>query len=289
MSINPVLSRDSRGELLPLPKHGGESFLVSRKEIQFEAKLPGGRGKLSGKGVMYLTSHRLVMVVHSKKNRDDFCAFEVPLLQVRKYSFEQPIFGCNYLDVYVDMTPGEDDQIMGTCECKFAFYNGGAGTFLPVFFTVMKEAKNPDAMPHVISQIHQAIQGHQAYCDSNDPSTLYVVQPQMVPVIADPPPAPAGQQYGVPQYARLPNEEPYNQYVVHPAPVAAAQYNDTQQYGGNPTMAQAYPINNAQQHPRPGEPAIVLAGSPTPASQAPAQAEYGTRQRVGATGGRVNL
>lgn len=188
MSINPVLTTDvSSGELIPLPKQG-ETFVLKRKDIIFEVKLPGGKGKLKAKGIFYLTSQRMVFVAHEKKNREDFGAFEAPLSLIKKQSFEQPIFGANYLELHVDT--GENDTMCGICVTYFSFYSGGCGTFLPIFSRIMKELRNrPGSLDAAISEIHQT---NTAYVDQSDPSVLYVVQPQaqrppaMIPVIADP-------------------------------------------------------------------------------------------------------
>lgn len=53
-------------------------------------------GKKSGKGYMYMTSCRIVFV-NKDHQKSAFKAFDIPLSNLRKESFEQPVFGSNYL------------------------------------------------------------------------------------------------------------------------------------------------------------------------------------------------
>lgn len=182
MSINPVLANDTNtGELLPNPLPG-ESFITKRDNIWFEARLPSGLGKITAKGVFFFTSERLVFIAQTKKSRDDFNAFEIKLRSMKKYSFEQPIFGANYLEVHVN-AEGESDTMAGNITTYLSFYHGGCGTFLTAFFRIMKEIEKQSSQNKVmgiISDIQNAGQSSQAYSDANDPTVVYYQQPVVV-------------------------------------------------------------------------------------------------------------
>jgi len=174
MSINPVLTRDeSNDELLPQPLPG-ETFILKRGDIWFDGRLPSGMGKLTAKGTMFFTNQRMVFVALSDRNSKDFHSFEIPLKQVTKYSFEQPIFGANYMDIRGEAAPGNSVQMVGALTTYWSFYNGGCGTFLPPFFRIMKSVQHTEHVDQIAAQV---VQGQTAYTDANDPSIIYVVQP----------------------------------------------------------------------------------------------------------------
>lgn len=159
---------------VPMP---GEVFVLSRDGIAFSAK--SGRTKFEGKGFMQLSTLRIVFV--ASRRGGSLQAFDIPLATMRRESFNQPIFGANNLT-------GTSPPLQGSsCEediqWKFAFNEGGVGTFLPIFFRLLQDMRQrmqgydqnhlptPMATP-VVQQIVQA-----AYVDPNDPSKLYVSVP----------------------------------------------------------------------------------------------------------------
>ena len=74
----------------------GEHYILSRHEVEFEVKIDG-IGTFYGKGDCVLTSNRLVLLNTRGGNQDKFKAFDVPLAYTYGESFEQPIFGANYV------------------------------------------------------------------------------------------------------------------------------------------------------------------------------------------------
>ena len=74
----------------------GETFILDRRGMEFEIKIEG-IGKMKGKGNMVLTSQRLVLLNCRGNPKDDLKAFDIPLALMFNESFEQPIFGANYI------------------------------------------------------------------------------------------------------------------------------------------------------------------------------------------------
>merc|ERR1712203_664579 len=126
-------------DLFPLPQ-AGENFVLKREDIQFEGKLPVG-GKLTGKGVLFLSSSRIVFLASKKSCRTDFRSFEIPLDRFTKSKFHQPIFGANYLGGEVLPPSGGEASPLsgGPTPVSLTFTSGGCGTFLPLFFQIMNQ------------------------------------------------------------------------------------------------------------------------------------------------------
>ena len=62
-------------------------------------------GKLKGRGRSILTTRRIILI--NEKKNDSLKSFELPLHFMFKESFEQPIFGANYIQgVVKPLIPG---------------------------------------------------------------------------------------------------------------------------------------------------------------------------------------
>ncbi|CAD7963430.1 unnamed protein product [Amoebophrya sp. A120] len=179
MSINPTLAEDQvTKELFPLPRPG-EVFILKRENIFFESASRKARCKALG--LFMLSSQRFVFVAQKDKNNEDFGSFEIPMDSILKQEFQQPIFGCNYLELQVTST---DPSITGDTNFPIYlyFYEGGAGTFLQVFFKFFVEvqrrrgeANSQNGLAQVAVQL---VNNRHAYVDRSDPSTFYLQQPQ---------------------------------------------------------------------------------------------------------------
>lgn len=120
MALNPP--QDQSGNPLRV---NGEHFILDRKGIEFQVKIDG-MGKLKGKGQMILTSNRLILV--NKKQNDVLKAFDLPLALMFGESFEQPIFGANYITGKVK--PLMQGSLPSDPVFKAWFMEGGCGKFL---------------------------------------------------------------------------------------------------------------------------------------------------------------
>lgn len=185
MAINPTLAQDqATGDLFPLPL-AGETFILKRDGISFSGVVPSG-GKLSGKGMFFLSSSRIVFVASTGSNRPDFKSFEIPFRMIESSKFKQPIFSANYLETFVRPSAAAAGALSGgTTKANLYFKNGGCGTFLPLFYTMLASTESTaanaeqsrsndiiDSAP--AGQLHQV---QTAYVDPSDPSVLYLAQP----------------------------------------------------------------------------------------------------------------
>eukprot|EP00747_Dinoflagellata_sp_TGD_P141928 gnl/TRDRNA2_/TRDRNA2_176185_c2_seq3.p2 gnl/TRDRNA2_/TRDRNA2_176185_c2~~gnl/TRDRNA2_/TRDRNA2_176185_c2_seq3.p2 ORF type:complete len:178 (+),score=33.39 gnl/TRDRNA2_/TRDRNA2_176185_c2_seq3:286-819(+) len=115
----------------------------------------------------------------SKSNRADFKSFEAPLADVKNHKFNQPIFGANNLSAEVPVDVGGSS---GLAKFSLAFYRGGAGTFLPLFYREMKKIEEQRAeKENIDSALQEGRVDQVAFVDPNDPSVLYLSQPTATP------------------------------------------------------------------------------------------------------------
>ena len=166
----------------------GEVFLLARDGIKFEvssSELP----KLKAKGRLVLSSLRLVFVASPNPTRVqgvEFSAFDIPLKLLFQEKFNQPIFGCNNLTGVVDPIPGMG--LPSRVSWKVSFTRGGVGTLLPLFARALKEmrfqgtAQAAPANARLMQVVQTGNLNSVAFIDPNDPSTIFVSQPN-VPVV----------------------------------------------------------------------------------------------------------
>ena len=176
------------GQIMEMPN---EMFVLGRSGIHFTAK--SRNHKFHGMGELLLSPLRIVFKANSSSGSSFFGGpssningFDVPLATLYNESFNQPIFGANNLS---GSSPPLPDSI---CEDDihwcFTFKSGGVGTFLPIFFALLREMRirmeaerrgeTPSAPPVavavpavVVAEIVSA-----AYIDPSDPTKLYVQQ-----------------------------------------------------------------------------------------------------------------
>ena len=163
--VNPCLFQCSTGELVPAAIEG-ETLILKRRGLVMDCKL-AGPGKLSGKGDLFLTSHRLVFIATESKSRQDFGSLSVSLSELTEVPcFEQPIFGANYLRL------STADSFI-----NLRFYEGGCGTFLPCLYQVYERRRDPSNSSVVMAIISGS--SPVAFVDPNDPTTFYFSQPKL--------------------------------------------------------------------------------------------------------------
>ncbi|KAK3232730.1 hypothetical protein CYMTET_56935 [Cymbomonas tetramitiformis] len=94
MAVNPALTSAGQGRSFPRAFEN-EAFLLHREGLEMEVDIPSGSRKQSHRGILYVSNIRMVFVANQPT--DDFRAFDIPLVYLRKERFNQPIFGCNNL------------------------------------------------------------------------------------------------------------------------------------------------------------------------------------------------
>lgn len=171
MALNPPLDQNR----IPL-RIAGEFFVMKRGHISFEFKVQRGN-TYKGDGDVILTTNRIICV---NKKQGSFKAFEVPIGLTTKASFEQPIFGANYLtgkcNPLMNILPGETTF-------KIWFMSGGFGTFVPTYLKMIHSAqKNQRKMidQNMMMAFQSGNYKQVGYTDPNDPSVIYLEQPKII-------------------------------------------------------------------------------------------------------------
>lgn len=231
---------------------------------------------LTGKGMLYLTSGRLVFV-HKDFNNDHFKSFDIPLALMYKLDFKQPIFGSNYLETYCKPLY---NMIPHDAYIKIWFTEGGCDKFLRIFdvarkqvVTQLKNGKHYHDNTYN-QQIQNGYFGGQAYHDPNDPTRIYTTQPQET---FNNTPNHLGDNYyqqnqvaQAGQNPQMPNQQP--QYPQNPQ----MQEQQQQQQQGNYNYPDA-PQQNTQ---FPGQGVTLGGGNMVPNQQTPQGGMYNYPSQV---------
>ena len=151
---NPALG--SAGRPAPMP---GEVFVLSRRGIAFSAKDSAGSQKFEARGSLWLSTLRVVFV--ADRPQGGFGALDLPLATMRSESFNQPIFGAN--NMTGTSPPLPDSACAGDITWYLGFKDGGVGTFLPLFFSLL-QVRSPRG--HVRVALRRAA----PYCSSPHPA-----------------------------------------------------------------------------------------------------------------------
>ena len=270
MALNPPLQPNRH----PAPVQG-EYLVLVRKNIEAEIVLEN-RQKYKGKGKLYLTTLRLVFV--NDKN-EAMSSFDVPIDLMKQEKFNQPIFGANYISGHVLPLY---NLIPCPANFKFWFMSGGTGTFLPLFYNIVDQIRkrrqhgNHGPDPRFIECVANGNLRNVAYVDPNDPSVIFIQQPNVdvaptyntgyyfpQPGMVQPPapmPYPQGNPASYNAPSNISNAPAYNnpQPVYSEAPVynAVPVYNAAPVYSGVPVYNSApghYNPAPGQYNPAPGQ------------------------------------
>jgi len=136
---------------------------------------------MTGKGAFFLTSNRVVFLREGRVPEGEWTSFDIPLSLMQNPHFRQPIFGANYLDGHVAPKVTAPNPIAGTAYWSLTFNKGGCGTFLPIFYRILGETNQPGTQSQFIQGAQAGQLSQMAYVDPNDPSVLYITQPQPIP------------------------------------------------------------------------------------------------------------
>ncbi|KAJ0956836.1 hypothetical protein HanPSC8_Chr01g0020171 [Helianthus annuus] len=137
-------------------------------------------GTVKAKGRVFLSNVRIVLV--ADKPTQIFTAFDMPLLYVHDEKFHQPVFHCNNISGCVE--PGNVPFSL----FQDLFKHGGCGTFVPLFFNLIKLVRQYNQQfdsgnaIHVdpLRAAHTPVDDEMmncAYVDPSDPTKIYLQQP----------------------------------------------------------------------------------------------------------------
>ena len=154
---------------------------------------------------MILTTARIVCLNHQNSA---FKAFDLPLALTFNESFEQPIFGANH----IKGTCKPLINLPGNVNFKIWFMSGGCGTFAPAYLKMvysMRVNRNRGIDQQIQRNIESGNYGKTAYIDPNDPSVIYLQQPQIV----------QGINYNPFGYQPIPQQPPIQQQPMYQQPI----------------------------------------------------------------------
>ena len=161
---------------------------------------------------MILTSCRVICV---NKNKSAFKAFDLPLSLISQEGFAQPIFGANY--IHGTCKPLLN-SLPGNISFKVWLMNGGCGTFAPAYLKMVascRRNRGRGAEQTVINSYQNAGKRKTAYIDPNDPSVIYLQQPEVAQNINYNPwgyqPIPQSEPMQIGPNNMPPQQKPYNQ------------------------------------------------------------------------------
>jgi len=189
----------------------------------------------------------------------EWLGFDIPFALLYNEKFNQPIFGSNYLS---GSTTPIGTMLPGNSHFKIYFCNGGAGKFLHSFHAILdasRQARKQGSMNVAFNQqlsSGQFMSKNIAYVDPNDPSVVYVVQPE----------AYAKQDHYMVQHAQTYYGQGNEQQQVYIQPPKVIQ---PQQ---QPIYPQVYPQINSNPNPMPYQPMYPQQsqpGYPQPGMQVP--------------------
>uniref|UniRef100_A0A7S0T5K2 VASt domain-containing protein n=1 Tax=Erythrolobus madagascarensis TaxID=708628 RepID=A0A7S0T5K2_9RHOD len=189
MAVNiPLVEAAGVSGASRLPQsYPGEMIVLERSGVECEMVDAVSKWK-SVKGVMFLTSLRLVFVVDVKElAKSRYESVEFPLQGVWDEELKQPIFGCNHIKFTSQFYDGQPFE--GTLVIKMYFTRGGVGTFVPALNWALTQARralqrvpqmqpvNPD-LPFMSSSDVTSMQSS-AFVDPSDVTVIYTTQPVM--------------------------------------------------------------------------------------------------------------
>ncbi|XP_016513139.1 uncharacterized protein LOC107830174 [Nicotiana tabacum] len=180
MALNPKLFPHG----MPMP-YLNELFVFASDVVDFEIDNIPRLGEVQAKGTIYLSNIRMVFV--AKNPRDNFIAFDIPLLFVHGEKFNQPIFFCKNISGYVNpVVQAANGNTTLPHSFKILFNEGGYETFIPLVFKLIGKVRRryrrsrakPRVDPHEAAQTPVDEMTRHAYVDPNDPTFIYLQQPK---------------------------------------------------------------------------------------------------------------
>lgn len=115
--------------------------------------------------------------------------FEMPFRGLWDEKFNQPIFGCNNLTASIQYY--DEQPFSGGLTVRIDFVEGGVNTFLPMFNSVLRNARvqlaqeshqQQNSEPVIVAATAPPIEAflpsqNMAFVDPRDPSRIYTTQP----------------------------------------------------------------------------------------------------------------
>ncbi|KAK4371874.1 hypothetical protein RND71_007258 [Anisodus tanguticus] len=180
MAVNPKVFPHG----MPVP-FLNELFVLASDGVDFEIDNIPRLGEVQAKGTIYLSNIRMVFV--AKNPRNNFIAFDIPLLFVHGEKLNQPIFSCKNISGYVNpVVPANDNENnVITHSFKILFKEGDSEAFIPLVFNLVGKVRRRyrrSRAKHRVDPLHEAAKTpvdemmRYAYVDPNDPTSIFLQQ-----------------------------------------------------------------------------------------------------------------
>ncbi|EEA05777.1 uncharacterized protein CMU_027870 [Cryptosporidium muris RN66] len=137
MSINPeLMSHVDSDQLRPILK-SDERILLTRGFVKFQLK--SSNEKFQGYGSVIVTTNRIVLIRTGDIDKpSNFVSLELPLCNIDKVEFHQPILFPSYIEGIVKPTPNAMYSLPSISSWWISFYKGGCCTFIKCFFRIYR-------------------------------------------------------------------------------------------------------------------------------------------------------
>ncbi|CAN4113837.1 unnamed protein product [Withania somnifera] len=181
MAVNPKIFPHG----MPVP-FLNELFVFATDGVDFEINNIPHLGEVQAKGTIYLSNIRMVFV--AKNPRDNFIAFDIPLLFIHGEKLNQPMFFCKSISGYANpVAPANDNEnSVIPHSFKILFKERDSETFIPLVFNLIGKVRRHyrrSRAKHCVDTLHEAAKipvdemTRYAYVDPNDPTTIFLQQP----------------------------------------------------------------------------------------------------------------
>ncbi|XP_059278754.1 UPF0664 stress-induced protein C29B12.11c-like [Lycium ferocissimum] len=183
MALNPKVFPHG----MPVP-FLNELFVLANDGVDFEIDNIPSLGVVQAKGIIYLSNIRMVFV--AKNPRDNFTAFDIPLLFVYGEILNQPIFSCKNISGYVNpvVVPANENNVIPH-SFKILFKECDCENFIPLFFNLIGKVRRRyrrsrakarvDPLQEAKASVDEMTR--YAYVDPNDPTSIFLQQPTPEP------------------------------------------------------------------------------------------------------------
>ncbi|KAM3217932.1 stress-induced protein C29B12.11c [Capsicum annuum] len=178
MALNPKVFPHG----MPIP-FLNELFVFAIDGVDFEIDNIPCLGEVQAKGTIYLSNIRMVFV--AKNPKDNFIAFDIPLLFVHGERLNQPIFFCKNISGYVNPVAPDNENSGIPHSFKILFKECDCESFISLFFDLIGKVRRRyrrSREKHRVDPLHEPTKipvdemTRYAYVDPNDPTSIFLQQ-----------------------------------------------------------------------------------------------------------------
>jgi len=172
MSINCALNEMG----LEPQRLKGEYFILKRYDTSYKISLQSNK-HYEGQGYMILTSNRLVIIPINKKTQ--FSSIEIPLKEIYKEQFKQPLFGKHYLTAKCNPIIGSP---FGSFTFTIWFKIKKNSSLIGMLYSLIDSLRNNQGIKHddrIINLLKENNFNEIFPINSEEISNFYKIQPEI--------------------------------------------------------------------------------------------------------------